>query len=87
MGVSQSGEQIQIKIKMPNHSQEPPVSSKAPHQDLKVMDVLHTFKMMIESQNVEHGCTKDQWQHPYQNQDAKLQSETSNVLQIPKSGL
>ena len=41
---------------MQNPSQEPPVSSKAPNQDLKNMDVLCTFKIKIESQNVDHGC-------------------------------
>ena len=29
------------------------------------MDVLCTFKIKIESQNLNHGCIKDQW--PYQN--------------------
>ena len=33
---------------MANPSQEPPVSSKAPNQDLKDMDVLCTFKFKIE---------------------------------------
>ena len=36
---------IQTKIKMPNPSQEPQVSSKALNQDLKDMDVLCTFKI------------------------------------------
>ena len=40
---------IQIIIKMQNPSQEPPVSSKAPNQDLKDMDVLCTLKIKIES--------------------------------------
>ena len=35
-----SGNHIQIKIKMPNPSQEPPASSKAPNQELKDMDML-----------------------------------------------
>ena len=30
MGVSKTGDNLQIKIKMPNPSQEPPASSKAP---------------------------------------------------------
>ena len=50
------------------------------------MDVLCTFKIKKGSQNLEYGCTKDQL--PYQNQykDTKPQSETSSVLQSPKSG-
>merc|ERR1711954_268120 len=35
---------------MPNPSQEPPASAKAPNKDLKDMDVLCTFKSKIESQ-------------------------------------
>ena len=37
MGVSKTSDHIQIKIKMPNPSQEPPVSSKALNEDLKDM--------------------------------------------------
>ena len=48
-GVSQTSDHIQIKIKMPSSSQEPPVSSKAPNEDFKDMDVLCTFKIKIES--------------------------------------
>ena len=38
MDASKTRDHIQIKIKMPYPSQEPPVSSKAPSQDLKDMD-------------------------------------------------
>ena len=38
---------IQINIKMPNPSQEPPASSKAPNEDLKDVDVPCTFKIKI----------------------------------------
>ena len=55
MAVSKTSGHIQIKIKMPNPRQEPPASSKALNQDLKDMDVLCTFKTMIESQQLEHG--------------------------------
>ena len=48
---SKTSDHIQIKIKMPNPSQEPPASSKAPNEDLKDMDVLCTFKIKIQSQN------------------------------------
>ena len=50
---------IQIKIKMPHPSQEPPTSSKAPYQDLKDLNVLCTFKTKIVSQNLDQGCIKD----------------------------
>ena len=53
--VSETIDHIKINIKMPNPSQEPPVSSKAQNND-----VLCTFKIMIESQNLDHGCMKDQ---------------------------
>ena len=43
MGVSKTSDNVQIKIEMPNPSQEPPVSYKAPDEDLKDMDVLFTF--------------------------------------------
>ena len=49
MGVSKSSDHIQIKIKMPNPSEEIPASSKAPNEDLKDFDVLCIFKIKIES--------------------------------------
>merc|ERR1711954_58738 len=58
MGVSKTSDHIQIKIRMPYPSQEPPASSKAPNRDLKDMDVLCTFKIKTDSQNLEYGCTK-----------------------------
>jgi len=36
-------------IKMPNPSQEPPASFKAPNQDLKDMYILFTFKIKTDS--------------------------------------
>ena len=135
MGISKTSDHIQIKIKMPNPSQEPPASSKAQNEDLKDMDVLCTFKIKMESrnldhryikdqwpytnqdqawavskvksqpaiqpaghlsynfcqlqlnwetQNLDHGCVKDQWSYCNQDQDAKPQSGTSSVLQSPK---
>ena len=58
MGVSKTSDHIQIKIKMPNPSQEPPASSKAPNEDLKDMDVLCTFKFKIENKNLNLIQTK-----------------------------
>ena len=86
MGISKTSDHIQIKIKIPNPSQEPPASSKAPNEDLKDMEVLCTFKIQIEKQNSEHGYSKDQCQYPNQDQDAKTQKRMSSVLQSPKSG-
>ena len=34
-----TSDHIQIDIRMQNHSQEPPVSSKAQNQDLKDIDI------------------------------------------------
>ena len=59
MGVLKTGGHIKNKIKMPNPSQEPQVSSKAPNQDLKDIDGLFTFKIKIESQNDDNGFIKD----------------------------
>ena len=87
MGVPKTSDNIQIIIRMPNPSQEPPVSSKALNEDLKDKDVLCTFKIKIESQNLDHGYIKDQWPYPNQDQDAKPHSGTSSVLQSPKWGL
>ena len=43
---------------MPNPSQEPKASSKAPNKDLKDMYVLCTLKIKIKSQNSDHGISK-----------------------------
>jgi len=60
MGVPKTSHHIQINIRMPDLSQEPLASSEAQNEDLKDMDVLCTFKINIESQNLAYGCTKDQ---------------------------
>ena len=72
---------------MPHPSQETPAPTKAPNQDLKDMDVLCTFKIKIESPNLDHECVKDQWLYLNQDQDTKPESGTSSVLQSPKWGL
>ena len=43
LGVSETNDHIQIKIKIPNPSQDFQASSKAPYLDFKDMDVLCTF--------------------------------------------
>merc|ERR1711954_316456 len=83
-GYIKTSDHIQINKKIPNPSQEPPKSSKAPNEDSKDRDVLCTFKIKIECWNSNHGYI--QYQGPYKNQDqdAKLQSGTSSVLQSLK---
>ena len=49
IGVSKISDHIQINIKMPKPSQEPPASSKAQNEDCKDIDVICTFKIKIES--------------------------------------
>ena len=78
---------IHIKVKMTKLNQEPPAFSKVPNLDLKDMDALCTFKIKIESQKLEYGCTKDQWPYINQYQDAKPNSGTSSILQNPKLGI
>ena len=75
MSVSKTNDPNQIKINMSNPIQEPPASSKDPNQDLKDMHVLCTFKIKIESQNLEHGFIKDQWLYQNQDQDANPSQE------------
>ena len=50
MDIRKTSDLIQIKIKKPNPSKEPQVSSKAPNEDLRDMDVLCSFKIQIDSQ-------------------------------------
>ena len=59
MGAPKTSDHFQVKIKMPNPSQESPESSKAPNQDLKDLDVLGNVKIRIESLNSKYGCIKD----------------------------
>ena len=82
-----TSDHIQIKIKLPNPNHEPPVSSKAPSEDLEDMDVLCTFKIKVGSQDSEHVWIKDQWPFQSHNEDAKLQSGPSSTIQSSKSGI
>ena len=66
MNVPKTSDYMQIKIKMPNPSQEPLVSSKAQNQDLEDMDVLCTFTIKVESKNMDNRCIKDQKSHTNQ---------------------
>ena len=60
MGALRTSYYIQIKLKMPNPSQKPPASSKVLNDELKDIDVLCTFKIKVEHQNLDHGCIKAQ---------------------------
>ena len=83
-GCTKSNGNIQIKIKIANHSQEPIASSKTPNLELKDKDVRCTLKIQIRSQNSEYGCFKDQQLYKIQDSDAKSKSGNSSVLQSPK---
>ena len=51
------------------------------------MNVLFTFKIKIESQNLDHWCIKNLWPYPNQDQDIKSLPGTSSILQSLKWGL
>ena len=53
MGVQKNNNHVQIKTKIQNPIQERPAYSKAQNQGLKDIDVLCTFKIEIEDQNLE----------------------------------
>ena len=79
MDISKTSDHIQIRIKMPNSSQEPQASSKAPNKDLMDMNILGTFKIKIENQKSEHVCIKDHWSYPNKDQDNQPKSESSSI--------
>ena len=57
-GPSKVLEYFQIMIKMITLNQEPPASSKSPNQDLKVIDVLCTFKIKKKPKIWKRGLPK-----------------------------
>ena len=79
MDETKTSDHIQINIMVQNPSQEPPASSKAPHDDLKDMDVLCIFKIKVEP-IFRTGDYQRQQLFINQYQDAKLQSGTYRVL-------
>ena len=82
MGPPKTSDHIQIKIKMPNPSQVPPVSSKALNKDLKDMDILCTFKIKTESQNLEDWV----YQRPLTTSQSRSKCQTSvRNLQFPSN--
>ena len=72
---------------MPNPNQEHPVSSNAPNEDLKDIDVLWTFKFKIESQNLDNGCIKHQWPYPNQDQMPNPSQEPPASSKAPNQDL
>ena len=58
MGLPKTSDYIQIKIRMPKYSQESLVYFKSPNEDFKDIEVPCTFKIKIESQNLELGVFK-----------------------------
>ena len=58
-----------------------------PKSGLNDKDILCTFKIKIERKKLENWSTKDHWPYSNQDQHTKPQSGTTNILQIPKSGL
>ena len=58
---------------MSNPNEEPTASSEAPNQNLKDIDVLCTFKIKLERQNMKDGSTLGQRPYPNQDEDAKPQ--------------
>ena len=59
MGMSKTRDYIQIKIKTPNPIHEPPAYSNTTSKDFQDMDVLCTFKIKIDSRNLEHEGIKE----------------------------
>ena len=60
IGFSKTRDCIEMKIKIPSPSQEPPASSQAQNEDLKDMDVLCPFKIKIGRRNFDQWCINDQ---------------------------
>ena len=58
IGEPKTNNNIQINIRMPNSSQDPQASSKAPKEDSKDIDVLCTFKIKIENINLNMDVPK-----------------------------
>ena len=60
-----------LKFFSDNLSQEPPISSKAPNNDLRDMDDLCNFKVKMENLNLENECINQYQQHQNQDPNAK----------------
>ena len=87
MALAKNSDHIQIKIKIPNPSQEYPASSKASNQDLKDMYILYTFKIKTGSQNSKHGYTKTINPIQTKMKMPNPSQEKFSILQIPNHDL
>ena len=67
---------------MPNPSQEPPASSKAPNEDLKYMDVLCTLKIKIRTKIYNMGLPRVKLTHKCVN--SQIPNEIYKQLIFPK---
>ena len=82
MGVWKTFNHIKIQISIPNSTRELPVSSKTQNQDLKDMDFLCTWKIKIQSQNLDHGCIKDKDDIQIKTKITKPQVKTEIIWMI-----
>ena len=78
-----SSDHINIKIKMPNPSQEPPASSKAPNRDLKDMDVLRTFKINLDCLNLDQRHIKKSDNIPKKIKISNIRQEIPESIKSP----
>ena len=76
IGVSKTNDYIQIKIKMPNPSQEPTMSSNAPNQDLKDLNDLCTFKIKMRAKFQNMGVAKT-------SENIQIKIKMTNLTQDP----
>ena len=70
MGISKTSDHIQIKIKMPNPTQEPQAHTKAQNPDLKDIDVLCHVKFNIKRHNSENKFINGQLAYPNYDHDS-----------------
>ena len=85
MGVPNTSDHIQINISMQTPIQKPPVSSKAPNQNLKGMDFLCTLKIKIESKKFRswiHIQIKIQMPNPSQELPASSKAPNKDLKDI-----
>ena len=90
MGVSKTSDHVQIKIKMPNPSQEPFSILQSPQKDLKDMAVLCTFNIkakiwnMTVSKTIDHIQIKINIPNTSQEHPASFTSPNQDFVLAPK---
>ena len=76
------------KFKVPSPTQEPSAFSKAQNEDFQDLDVLCTFKIKRERQDLECGWSKNWWPYLIKiEMQNPSQAPPSSILQSPKWGL